>query len=145
MGIRRATADDFPPWAAMRLSLYTDVRAKDNEAQMQDLMADPAQECMVAEDEGGALLGFIELSERRWAEGCMTSPVGYVEGWFVAPAARRKGVGRALMEAAAAWSRSRGHSEIGSDADVTNAGSIAAHARLGFAEAERTVQFFRRL
>jgi aminoglycoside 6'-N-acetyltransferase I len=33
---------------------------------------------------GGGLCGFIEVSLRNYAEGCMTSPVAYIEGWYVA-------------------------------------------------------------
>jgi aminoglycoside 6'-N-acetyltransferase I len=145
MHIRRATPADFGAWALMRMALYTDVRRADNQAQMESLLADPSQDCLLAIGEAGEVVGFVELSERRWAEGCDTSPVGYVEGWFVAEGARGNGVGRRLMDAACDWSRARGYRELASDADETNAASVAAHKRLGFSEAERTVQFYRRL
>ena len=43
------------------------------------------------------------------ADGCTTHPVGYVEGWYVDPDVRRKGVGKALVAAAEiCFTRSRG-------------------------------------
>jgi hypothetical protein len=34
----------------------------------------------VAEDASGRLIGFVEMSVRRYAEGCDTDRVGFVEG-----------------------------------------------------------------
>lgn len=90
-----------------------------------------------------ALAGFVSLSLRTWAEGCEGTPVPYVEGWFVAPALRGRGIGRALMQAAEEWARTRGFREIGSDADLDNLAAIAAHGRLGFVRTTR-LQFFRK-
>jgi aminoglycoside 6'-N-acetyltransferase I len=97
----------------------------------------------VAERPDSRLAGFISMSLRPWAEGCDSTPVPYVEGWWVEPDVRRTGVGRQLMSAAEAWCRAHGHTELGSDAEIENEGSLRAHVALGF---ERTVriQFFRR-
>jgi aminoglycoside 6'-N-acetyltransferase I len=91
------------------------------------------QAVLVAE-ESGALVGLAELSIRSYAEGCRTNRVAYLEGWFVEPAARRRGVGRALVEAAEDWGRARGCKEFGSDTQADNDGSAAAHRALGFEE-----------
>jgi aminoglycoside 6'-N-acetyltransferase I len=93
-----------------------------------------------AEGSGGAL-GFAEVSLRDFAEGCESSPVGYLEGWFVTEPSRRLGVGRALLEAGEAWARARGCVEFASDAETWNEGSIASHGRLGFEEVCRIVCF----
>ena len=82
---------------------------------------------------------------RAEAEGCAESPVPTVEGWFVETAWRGRGVGRALIEAAEAWARERGHREIASDAEVDNRGSRAAHRALGFEELPAIVPMRRRL
>jgi len=88
---------------------------------------------LVAEDRSG-LLGFAELSIRPYAEGCKTDRVGFLEGWFVIPRARHRGVGRKLVAAAEAWARSAGCTEFASDAEVDNESSAAAHRALGFTE-----------
>jgi aminoglycoside 6'-N-acetyltransferase I len=80
------------------------------------------------------LLGFAEVSRRPYAEGCETSPVGFLEGWYVVPECRRQGIGRALVAAAEAWARALGCREFASDALVENTLSAAAHRALGFEE-----------
>jgi len=90
---------------------------------------------LIAEDEARGPVGFAELSIRLFAEGCRTSPVAYLEGWFVAAEARRQGVGRLLVAAAESWARAQGCSELASDSYAANTVSIAAHRAAGFADA----------
>ena len=92
--------------------------------------------------DGGAM-GFAEVSLRAYAEGCLSSPVGYLEGWFVAPAARGRGVGRLLVRACERWAAERGCTEFASDAELENGVSLRAHAALGF-EAVVDVRLFRK-
>jgi aminoglycoside 6'-N-acetyltransferase I len=91
-------------------------------------------EVLIAFDEQGSALGFIELSIRAYAEGCDTDRVAFIEGWYVEPHARRTGVGAALVAAAEDWGRAQGCAELGSDAEVENLTSAAAHLALGFTE-----------
>ena len=101
-------------------------------------------EVLVAESEG-RLVGMIELSIRPYAEGCLTNHVAYVEAWFVEPEWRDHGIGRALIRAAEDWGSSQGCTELGSDADLGNEDSIAAHQALGFAEGGRIICFHKRI
>lgn len=100
-------------------------------------------EVLMAFDEEGRAIGFVELSIRAYAEGCMTDRVAFLEGWYVEPEARRCGVGRALVEAAERWAAGQGCTELGSDAVIDNVDSAAAHAALGFDEVER-IRCFRK-
>jgi aminoglycoside 6'-N-acetyltransferase I len=100
---------------------------------------------LVAQRIAGGLAGFIEVGTRPYAEGCLTSPVAYVEAWYVDEDMRRRGVGRALFNAAEAWAREQRLTEIASDALIDNAVSIAAHKALGYEEVERIVCFRRSL
>jgi aminoglycoside 6'-N-acetyltransferase I len=74
-------------------------------------------------------------------EGSEAQPVGYIEGWYVDPDMRRRGVGRALVKAAEAWSRALGCRQMASDAKIDNDPSIGAHAALGYREVARAVHF----
>jgi aminoglycoside 6'-N-acetyltransferase I len=89
---------------------------------------------LIAEDESGMAVGFAELSIRNYAEDCISDRVAYLEGWYVVPKARRRGVGRALVAAAEDWARSQGCTEFASDALLDNDSSAAAHRALGFVE-----------
>ncbi len=47
---------------------------------------------------GDALIGFIEVGLRSHAEGCDgRRAVGFIEGWYVRPEQRCRGIGRALV------------------------------------------------
>jgi aminoglycoside 6'-N-acetyltransferase I len=98
---------------------------------------------LVAEDESGRTVGFAELSIRPYAEGCDTSRVAFLEGWYVEESARRGGVGRALVEGAEQWAIRQGCTEFGSNALIDNDVSAAAHRSLGFEEVE-CVRYFRK-
>ena len=91
-------------------------------------------EVLVAADETGALIGFAELSIRSVAESCDTDRVAYLEGWYVDPLVRRRGIGRALVAAAEDWARAQGCTEFGSDTEIDNMVSREAHHALGFEE-----------
>jgi aminoglycoside 6'-N-acetyltransferase I len=88
---------------------------------------------LLATDENGAS-GFVELSIRPYAEGCKTERVAYLEGWFVMPHVRGRGVGRALIAASEEWALSQGCAEFASDTEVDNRASAAAHLALGFVD-----------
>ncbi|MEM7414151.1 MAG: aminoglycoside 6'-N-acetyltransferase [Gemmatimonadota bacterium] len=139
--VRRAQPEDESDWVRLRTALWpewpddhpTEVRAH--------LTGSPDREvCFVAEVDG-RLVGFAELRLREYAEECETSPVGYLEGIFVDPTARVRGVGRALVSAGEAWARDLGCTEMASDRDITNEESGAFHLAVGFDEAVRLVAY----
>jgi aminoglycoside 6'-N-acetyltransferase I len=94
----------------------------------------------------GRAIGFVEVGLRSHAEDCDARwPVGFIEGWLVIESQRGRGVGRALIRAAARWSRARGCRELASNAEADNQISRRAHAALGFEVLEALVGFRRRL
>ena len=92
-------------------------------------------------DDGACLGGFVEGGWRGYAEGCESSPVPYVEAWYVEPDLRRASWGRALVAAVEDWARAHGAVELASDTWLENDGSLAAHEKLGFVEVERIACF----
>lgn len=93
----------------------------------------------------GRLGGYVEVGTRLYAEGCDTSPVAYVEAWYVDEDLRRKGYGGRLFAAVEEWARAHGHAELASGSLLDNHTSIAAHKALGFEEIERQVHFAKRV
>jgi len=128
----------------MRAQLWQIVESE-NLAETQDNLASPSWGVFVAQLSDGLPLGFVEAHLRDCAESATSSPVGYLEGWYVVPGYRRKGVGAALVEAAERWARSRGCIEMASDATLENFGSIQSHGRLGSRDVERIASFLKRL
>lgn len=120
---------------------------EDHAKEIDAFLAAPSHECavLVAERDDGGLAGFLEAGTRPYAEGCSSSPVGFIEGWWVDPDARRKGLGAQLVAAAEMWARSLGLTEMASDAELSNEDSHAAHQALGYAEVERRVCFRKEL
>lgn len=107
--------------------------------------ADASLATFVVEDGGGTVCGFLEAGTRPYAEGCRSSPVGYIEGWWVDPDRRKRGYGAALVAAAEQWARQQGLSEMASDAELANAISQDAHRALGYTETDRIVCFLKPL
>ena len=97
---------------------------------------------LLAFDHEGRDIGMAEASLRHdYVNGTASSPVGFLEAWYVQDDDRGRGVGRALIAAVEAWTRDHGCSELASDALLNNTGSHAAHAACGFEETERVVYF----
>lgn len=144
--VRPLRREDLPEWRRMRLSLWPDSGSDDLVAILDQALTHGAGIAIfVASWPDGRLCGFAEFGERPYAEGCLTAPVAYFEGWWVDAPARRMGAGSALFQAGAEWARRRGLQEIASDALIDNAVSLAAHGALGFQEVERIVCFRRDL
>lgn len=125
----------------MSEALLPDENPDEYEPEMRALLQREDAAVFVAERPDGSVCGFVEVGSRAYADGCRTSPVGYIEAWYVDPDVRRAGYGRALLHAAESWARSRGFSEMASDALLENTVSYDAHFRSGYAEVERIVQF----
>ena len=96
----------------------------------------------VAQKPDGILVGFVEVGLRSHADGCDTSrPVGFIEGWYVTPAYRRKKVGARLLAAAEGWARNEGCSEMASDTWLDNLDSQRAHEAAGYSIVDRCVHY----
>lgn len=133
-------------WLPLRQALWPDCPAAEHLADMDGFLRRPdryAQFVAYADDGGAA--GFAEAALRTdHVNGTDSSPVVFLEGLYVAPAWRRKGVARLLADAVAGWGRARGCVELASDASLDNEISHRMHRALGFEETERVV-FFRKL
>lgn len=140
--IRPLRDDDHVEWLRLRRALWPAHPPAGLEREMAQIRADLDQQpVFVAEKPDGSLCGMIEAAIRSSAEGCWTDNVGYIEGWFVDPEWRRHGVGRRLVEAAEAWARTQGCTEMASDTNPDYPISPAAHQNLGYQIVQRTIHF----
>ena len=135
--VRPAKPSDAAAWLRLRHALWPEGSEAEHREEIDRFFAGEAQEplaVLLAEDGTGWSVGLAELSIRAQAEGCRSDRVAYLEGWFVVPRARRRGVGRALIAAAEEWGRSQGCRELASDAEPDNDVSAAAHRAVDFTE-----------
>ena len=143
--VRPAEHRDCDAWTAMRQALWPDAEAHELASDARRFFDRPHERVFLNQvfvaEQRGAIIGMLELSLRSIADGCATSPVPYIEGWFVAESARRQGIGTALVRAAEAWARGNGFTEIASDVLIENHASERAHLALGFEEVDRMISF----
>jgi len=127
----------------MSQALFANATADDLGAGMQEFRKRSRRdaEVFVVDRGDGTLAGFLEVGTRPYADGCDTSPVAYLEAWYVDPDVRRQGHGQALLDAAERWARECGYREMASDTQLDNAVSQAAHRQAGYQEVDRVVQF----
>lgn len=143
------TGPDFEDWLSMRSQLWPHHDLAWHRADLEGSLRDPKSiQGFVAYAPGGKTstpVGFAEITIRPFANGCQSRPVCFLEGVFVLPQTRRKGVGRKLIHSVETWAKSQGFHEIGSDALMNNTESLQAHQRWGFSEMERVVYFRKEL
>ena len=136
-------AADDARWLELRLQMFGHHDEASHREEMRDQAAQPDRYGQfIATGPDGSALGFVEVALRHdYVVGTRSSPVAFLEAIYVVPGARRRGLARALVTQARAWSRARGCTEIASDALIDNTASHAMHRALGFVETERVVYF----
>ena len=140
--IRPFREEDLSEWFRLRQLLWDETDQDDHQSEMMDILDHTDTQFVAVADAGdGRLAGFLEASIRPFVEDCGGESVGYLEGWFVDPDFRRRGLGRDMVRLAERWAREKGCIEMASDAEIDNETSIAAHAQLGYAETSRLVHF----
>jgi GNAT superfamily N-acetyltransferase len=143
--VRKIVPADRPEWVRMRHALWPGSLSDHRSETENYFEAGLELPVVFVAEEAGGLVGFLELDFRKYAAGCRSSPVAFVEGWYVDPPARGRGVGRALMREAEVYARINGSDELASDAGLDNLQGIVAHAALGFEEVEQVACFRRPL
>jgi len=136
--VRSVTPNDLDGWLQLRQALWGGEFAE-HRREVATYFHDGAivgipHGIFVAQQADGALLvGFAEVSLVAVSIGGKGLPAAHLEGWYVSPAVRRNGVGRALMDATIAWARACGCTRMTSDTSSTYADlSTPAHLACGF-------------
>jgi len=142
--IREAQASDGDAWSRLRAELWPSCTPERHRLEIAQVLRSAGVVAIATQ--AGDPVGFAEVSVRvDHVEGTSSAPVPYLEGWYVAPAHRGRGIGTALLEFAERWARQRGYHEMASDAEIDNETSIRLHRLHGFAEVSKTVHFIKAL
>lgn len=142
--IRKANHSDLDTLTELALKLWPDHEKTELKADMAAILEKHDAAFFLAEN--GEAVGFAQCQLRHdYVEGTESSPVGYLEGIFVAEEYRRQGIAKKLLAACQDWARQQGCGEFASDCELTNTESLAFHLRLGFIEANRIICFTKKL
>jgi aminoglycoside 6'-N-acetyltransferase I len=143
--IRPYRSNDWAEWLRMGRALFPDDDIENDIAEMRGFLERADGQVIVAERASGLLAGYVEVGARSVADGCVTSPVGYIEALWVDADVRRRGIARRLLSAAEEWSAAQGYREMGSDVEIDNDVSHETHKRSGYSEVSKVITYRKKL
>ena len=145
MTVRKAEKRDLPILAALACRLWPHHTAEEMMAEYSAGMLNEDAAFFLAYAEGTPV-GFAQCQLRHdYVEGTASSPVGYLEGIYVADEYRKQGFARELLAACEDWAKEKGCAEFASDCELSNTQSLQFHLNVGFAEANRIICFTKKI
>ena len=143
--IRKAEIKDLPILAELACQLWPDNTVEEMRSEFAEIIAKPDAAFLLAYAEETAA-GFAQCQLRHdYVEGTDSSPVGYLEGIYVADGYRKQGVAGELLSACESWAKAKGCAEFASDCELDNTQSLRFHLNVGFEEANRIICFTKKL
>lgn len=143
--IEKAAAGDAKTAARLAIQMWESNTIEGLTEEFYDCISKKSSEVFLALADGLAV-GFAQCGLRHdYVEGTDSSPVGYLEGIFVAEEYRNRGVAGDMLEACQKWAKEQGCTEFASDCELVNEGSRKFHLKMGFEEANRIICFTKKL
>lgn len=143
--VRKAESHDIHTIAELACQLWPEHALSEMEAEMGEILAQEDAVFFLA-FEGNTPIGFAQCQLRYdYVEGTESSPVGYLEGIYVADGYRKQGIARELLFACENWAKEKGCKEFASDCELDNTQSLQFHLNVGFEEANRIICFTKKL
>ena len=143
--IPKAETADLAALAELACRLWPEHSVEEMIPELAETMAKPDAAFFLAYREDTAV-GFAQCQLRYdYVEGTESSPVGYLEGIFVAELYRKQGLAKALLAACESWAKSKGCAEFASDCELDNTQSLQFHLNVGFREANRIICFTKKI
>lgn len=143
--IQKATKNDLPILAELACWLWPSHTPEEMGREFAGMIENADTAFFLAYTEDTAV-GFAQCQLRHdYVEGTDSSPVGYLEGIYVAEGRRKQGVAKALLTACEHWAKVQGCSEFASDCELNNTQSLQFHLNVGFSEANRIICFTKKI
>ncbi|MCM1988226.1 aminoglycoside 6'-N-acetyltransferase [Oceanirhabdus seepicola] len=143
--IVEAHIENLKDLVSMALDLWPEDTVDELKEEFTELLESEDDEVFLYQVKGENI-GFIHVAIRRdYVEGSDSSPVGYVEGIYVKPNYRKKGIARELVKKGEQWALSKGCCQMGSDIEYDNTISYDFHKKIGFKEANRIICFIKEI
>jgi aminoglycoside 6'-N-acetyltransferase I len=147
MVVERCTRASFEDWLRLRQALC--LQASEQELRLEAAaMVDRPDDAVafIARDAHSKVVAFAEATMRHdYVNGCGTSPVAFLEGIYVHPQWRNRGLARLLCNAVEDWAIGLGCTEFASDVELHNEASQRAHQAIGFDETEHVIYYRKEL
>lgn len=141
MKLRAITQNDFTLWHEYRKSLYSESDDARNLEEMNVIFKSDYWLCQFIEDHNGEPVGLVELSFRNVADGCLSTPVPYLEGFYIVESERNKGLGTKVIRFLIDWCKDKGYSEFATDTELKNKLAQHFYEKAGFKEVDRIVEY----
>ena len=139
--IKRATKEDAITLAKLAIQMWEDNILEELAEEFAELVRSEDAACFLKYVEEDAV-GFAQCQLRHdYVEGTDTSPVGYLEGIFVAEKFRNAGFAKELLQVCEDWAKEKGCTEFASDCELDNTESFSSHMAMEFEEANRVICF----
>ena len=143
--IQKAETADLAALAELACRLWPEHSVEEMQVEVADIIAKPDAAFFLAYREDTAV-GFAQCQLRYdYVEGTESSPVGYLEGIYVAELYRKQGLAKALLAACESWAKDKGCAEFASDCELDNTQSLQFHLNVGFREANRIICFTKKI
>ena len=143
--IRKAEIKDLHILSELACQLWPDNTVEEMRLEFSEIITKTDAAFFLAYAEETAI-GFAQCQLRHdYVEGTDSSPVGYLEGIYVASEYRKHGIARELLTACESWAKSKGCTEFASDCELSNTQSLQFHLNVGFEEANRIICFTKKI
>jgi len=142
--IRKAESKDLHILSELACQLWPDNTVEEMRLEFSEIITKTDAAFFLAYAEETAI-GFAQCQLRHdYVEGTDSSPVGYLEGIYVADGYRKQGVAKELLSACESWAKTKGCTEFASDCELENTQSLEFHLNVGFEEANRIICLLRK-
>ena len=141
MKFTKIAKHDFSLWKKYRKAVYHSVSDEFREIEMNKIICDVDWFCYFLTDDNNQTIGFVEMSSRNIVDGCISSPVAYIEGLYIEKEYRGKGMGKKVMDALHDWCKEKGFTELAADTELENVDAQKYFNSVGFKETYRVVEF----
>ena len=139
--IKKAGTKDAEPLSGLAIRMWEDHDPADLADEFRELLKRDDAACFITYVDGSAI-AFAHCQLRHdYVEGTESSPVGYLEGIYVAEGYRKRGYAAELLAECEKWAAEKGGSEFASDCELENVDSLNFHLSLGFEEVNRIICF----
>ena len=139
--IKRAEKEDAEILARLAIQMWEDPTLAELEDEFKVITEKEDAACFIKYVDD-VPIAFAQSGLRYdYVEGTDSSPVGYLEGIFVAEKYRKNGYAAELLIECEKWAKEKNCTEFASDCELVNEDSLKFHMALGFEEANRIICF----